>query len=139
MVRRSGLSVSERGRGWDRIDQVAVGGESGPGARPMHPDWVRALRYECRLNGVAFFFKQIGEWAWVKSPQEATHFLTIEGFLRELHDGHSLEDSDVLLARRGKKAAGRMLDGRTWDQYPETLNSPIILGKGESNAIPTNA
>lgn len=42
------------------IDWVIVGGESGPGARPMHPDWVRAIRDQCERAGVAFFFKQWG-------------------------------------------------------------------------------
>src|SRR6266849_2682340 len=42
------------------INWVIVGGESGPGARPMNPDWVRAIRDQCRESGVAFFFKQWG-------------------------------------------------------------------------------
>jgi protein gp37 len=42
------------------IDWVIVGGESGPGARPMHPDWVREVRDQCVAHGVAFFFKQWG-------------------------------------------------------------------------------
>jgi protein gp37 len=42
------------------IDWVIVGGESGPGARAMHPDWVRHIRQQCEIQGVAFFFKQWG-------------------------------------------------------------------------------
>jgi protein gp37 len=42
------------------MDWVIVGGESGPGARPMDPDWVRALRDQCQQTGVPFFFKQWG-------------------------------------------------------------------------------
>ena len=42
------------------IDWVIVGGESGPGARPMNPDWVREIRDQCHARGVAFFFKQWG-------------------------------------------------------------------------------
>jgi protein gp37 len=42
------------------IDWVIVGGESGPGARPMKPEWVREVRDQCEHNGVAFFFKQWG-------------------------------------------------------------------------------
>lgn len=45
------------------VDQIIVGGESGPGARPMHPDWARGLRDQCAAAGVPFFFKQWGEWA----------------------------------------------------------------------------
>lgn len=44
----------------DGIDWVIVGGESGPGARPMQPSWVREIRDQCRRAGVAFFFKQWG-------------------------------------------------------------------------------
>jgi protein gp37 len=44
------------------IDWVIVGGESGPGARPMHPDWARSLRDQCQAAGVPFLFKQWGEW-----------------------------------------------------------------------------
>jgi protein gp37 len=46
-----------------KLDWVIVGGESGPGARPMHPDWARSLRDQCAAAGVAFYFKQWGEWA----------------------------------------------------------------------------
>jgi protein gp37 len=63
------------------IDWTIVGGETGPGARPMHPDWVRDIRDQCQEAGVAFFFKQ---WGGVN-----------------------------------KKRAGRILDGRTWDEMPE--------------------
>lgn len=45
------------------IDWVIVGGESGPGARPMHPDWARRLRDQCEAAGVAFFMKQMGSLA----------------------------------------------------------------------------
>src|SRR5690606_38608206 len=41
---------------------IVAGGESGPGARPMHPDWARGLRDQCKAAGVPFFFKQWGEW-----------------------------------------------------------------------------
>lgn len=64
----------------ERIEWVIVGGESGPGARPLDPGWVRRIRDECRAAGVPFFFKQ---WGGVQ-----------------------------------KKRAGRMLDGRTWDEMP---------------------
>jgi protein gp37 len=69
------------------IDWVIVGGESGPGARPMHSDWARTLRDECSEAGVAFHFKQWGS-----------------------HDEHGTP--------MHKKAAGRVLDGRTWDEFP---------------------
>ena len=68
------------------IDQVIVGGESGPGARPMYPDWARCIRDDCVEAGVPFFFKQWG------------------GVI--------------------KKRAGRVLEGRTWNQMPE-LRVPV--------------
>lgn len=58
------------------LDWVIVGGESGPGARPMHPDWARHLRDQCELAGVPFMFKQWGEWGpapW-KIPREPEEF-----------------------------------------------------------------
>lgn len=84
------------------IDWVIVGGESGPRARPMHPDWVRDIRDRCQETGTAFLFKQWGEWL----PDE-------RGELH--HFGENL----VGLRKTGKKAAGRELDGRLWDEYPE--------------------
>lgn len=50
---------------FSRLDWVICGGESGPGARPMHPDWVRSIRDQCRDAGVAFYMKQMGS-AWNK-------------------------------------------------------------------------
>ena len=52
----------------DGISWVICGGETGPGARPMHPDWVRSLRDQCEEAGVPFFFKQWGEWAQMDTP-----------------------------------------------------------------------
>lgn len=69
------------------IHWVIVGGESGPKARPMKPEWVDAVRRQCQVQGAAFFFKQWGGWG---------------------ADG----------VRRHKKANGRLLHGRTWDELP---------------------
>lgn len=81
----------------ERIDWVIAGGESGPDARPMHPNWARSLRDQCQAVGVPFLFKQWGEHA----PQ-----------------GWAV-GSEGPMVRMGKKAAGRELDGRTWDEYPK--------------------
>ncbi len=67
----------------DGIDWVIVGGESGPGARPMDLKWVRSIRDQCVDAGVAFHFKQ---WGGVN-----------------------------------KKKNGRLLDGRTWDEFPASM------------------
>lgn len=88
------------------IDWLICGGESGPGARPMHPDWARAARDQCAAAGVPFFFKQWGEW------------------LPPLTDGPVLEDGSQVLnasddpVRVGKRHAGRLLDVREWNEYP---------------------
>jgi len=84
------------------IDWVIVGGESGPGARPMHPDWVRDIRDRCVAAGIPFLFKQWG--AWAPNPDN----------FRWNDDG----SSSLPMLKLGKKAAGRDLDGRTWDEYP---------------------
>lgn len=86
------------------IHLVIVGGESGPGARPMHPDWARALRDQCQAAGVAFHFKQNGEWVSVSEVEgPGDHFRFPDG---------------ATVRRTGKKLAGRTLDGRTWDEMP---------------------
>lgn len=85
---------------------VIAGGESGPGARPMHPTWARSLRDQCRQAGVPFLFKQWGEWA----PYD-----------RGRHEGGSLETPfslDEPIQRFGKKLSGRLLDSRTHDGFP---------------------
>jgi protein gp37 len=98
-----------------RIDWVIAGGESGPGARPMHPGWARSLREQCAAAGVPFLFKQWGEW----SPGYAEH-------------GNDLGYEAIVAARQhewpeghcsfhvGKKTAGRHLDGRTHDEFPRS-------------------
>ena len=69
------------------ISWVIVGGESGPGARPMKREWVVSIRRQCRMQGVPFFFKQ---WGGVR-----------------------------------KAKAGRLLDGRTYDEYPDRILKPV--------------
>ncbi|EEO27691.1 DUF5131 family protein [Oxalobacter paraformigenes] len=104
------------------IDWVICGGESGPNARPMHPDWVRSLRDQCAIAGVPFFFKQWGEWL----PAERDEYGNVEFCDQNTipHDGFlkcrttNLDDTFTAF-RFGKKASGRMLDGKTWDGVPE--------------------
>lgn len=109
------------------IDWVIVGGESGHGARPMNPWWARHLRDQCEKEGVPFLFKQWGEW----TPGElAAHPEHKDGGAWRLDQRgerwHALEEASMPEADRkevrylkvGKKLAGRMLDGRTWDGYP---------------------
>lgn len=90
------------------LDWVVCGGESGPGARPMHPDWARSLRDQCKAAGVAFFFKQWGEW--IGAGQEVERPTPD----REYHRW----PNGAISSRVGKKAAGRLLDGKEHSEYP---------------------
>ena len=98
--------------GLRRLDWIIVGGESGPGARPMHPDWASSLRDQCQAAGVPFLFKQWGEWA----PDE--HFTRLPARDDCIHEWGEGQEITGRSWRMGKKAAGRMLDGRTWDAAP---------------------
>ena len=87
------------------IHQVIVGGESGPGARPMHPDWARWIRDQCIAADVPFFFKQWGEYLpFGQIGAECEHIITAHG---------------QAFYQCKKKRSGRLLDGRTWDEYPK--------------------
>ncbi|MCL4490582.1 MAG: phage Gp37/Gp68 family protein [Nitrospirae bacterium] len=89
------------------INAVILGGESGHGARPMHPDWVRSVRDQCQAAGVPFFFKQWGDWVTLDNMP----FLTFR------HPPKTAKFKGIF-KRVGKKAAGRILDGRTHDELP---------------------
>lgn len=92
------------------VDWIIVGGESGPGARPMHPDWVRSLRDQCQATGVSFFFKQWGEWLFVHPDRKSYEYSSPETKCANI-DG-------MRFYRVGKKKAGRQLDGQEWNQFP---------------------
>ena len=125
------------------IDWVIVGGESGPNARPMHPEWARSIRDQCQAAGAPFFFKQWGEWLPCQTDRlwQDGH----RGLRFERHERPSLKfvgwrpDGQPIPAdteadrirfrdkygpprcvslRLGKKRAGRLLDGRTWEEMP---------------------
>ncbi len=134
------------------IDWVIVGGESGPGARPMHPDWASSLRDQCVAAGVPFLFKQWGEWKPICQMEEAEHgglyksnviakphedqgnlddiygrkctvpttVLHIDGSTHGITEpmafGQGTEAMQIF--KIGKKAAGRLLDGRIWNEVP---------------------
>lgn len=106
------------------LNWVIVGGESGPNARPMHPSWVSSLRDQCKAAGVPFLFKQWGEWA----PHRVSAGGDEGGDLRRGHvrylagdgrepDGH-FRKGDAAVARIGKKATGRLLDGVQHNAFP---------------------
>jgi len=122
-----------------RLDWVICGGESGPKARPMHPDWARSLRDQCAAAGVPFLFKQWGEWAEQDGDKptrtfgvetdigetlasRCDGFISYAGeFVRSMDDA-TTDDPYRGLVRIGKKAAGRLLDGRTHDEFPEVAH-----------------
>jgi protein gp37 len=88
------------------LDWIVVGGESGPGARRMSPKWAQSLRDQCEAAGVAFLFKQWGDWMPL-GPRD------------QIQDGDVRIDGETGVMRRvGKKAAGRLLDARQHDGYP---------------------
>ena len=86
------------------IHWVICGGETGIGARPMHPDWVRSLRDQCVAAGVPFFFKSWGDWL---PCNQITDTDAEEGILCRNR------------FRVGKRRSGRLLDGREWSEIPE--------------------
>ncbi len=110
-----------------RPDWVIVGGESGPKARPMHPDWARSLREQCTTAGVAFFYKQSGEWV----PAPSNYGPDVPDRARGATDLVFADDRDTngqIMLRVGRHRAGRILDGRTWDEYPRVAEAMTNAG-----------
>ncbi|MFZ3192570.1 MAG: phage Gp37/Gp68 family protein [Moraxellaceae bacterium] len=130
------------GRSGPRLDWVIVGGESGPGARPMHPDWARQIRDACAAAGVPFFFKQWGAWAEVGHLEDgpavtevevggetsdayyaiadgrARAFVNLDGRAFHGHPDNLPEGRWRFVERIGKKATGRLLDGIEHNAMP---------------------
>jgi protein gp37 len=115
-------------KGWGFIRQIISGGESGPGARPSHPDWHRATRDWCAANGdVAYFFKQWGEF-WPLQIADHAIVVTKVTVAGKTHDQfHDWKDGYASL-RLGKKTSGRGLDGRTHEQFP-AYDHPALAGR----------
>jgi protein gp37 len=132
------------------LNWVICGGESGPRARPMHPDWARSIRDQCAAAGVPFFFKQWGEWAtgsylmttgqpifrkfgtfqeWVNKASTRVHggvCLDVDGKdLRIGADFMRARDQGkfpvTMMDRVGNHAAGRLLDGREHNDMPGSV------------------
>jgi protein gp37 len=119
--RRRGIQDTPLDVCFEKVDWVIAGGESGPKARPMHPDWARGLREACRRFSTPFFFKQWGEWApganWEDVPDEDTPRDT--GSMLLFSDPLGREHGTATEMRRvGKKQAGHMLDGDTHTETP---------------------
>ena len=108
------------------LDWVICGGETGPGARPVHPDWVRSLRDQCQMAGTSFFFKSWGDWRAFETPDVPINRDWVDGCFNGDVFYPGLVNTDckgsskkILMFHVGKKAAGRLLDGRTWDDEPK--------------------
>jgi protein gp37 len=105
------------------IHWVIAGGESGAGARPMHPNWARSLRRQCEAVGVPFFFKQWGEWHPAEVSGKRVSISVPRTASRPYpkipkNPAWHTFDCGQLMARVGKKTAGRQLDGREWNEIP---------------------
>jgi protein gp37 len=112
-----------------KLDWVIVGGESGPKARPMHPDWVRALRDQCQKADVPFFFKQWGEWiaddySFVWLSGRAPKMVSVHKDTGEVFD-YAYPYNCAEMMRVGTKRAGRLLDGQEWSEDPYTGSIPF--------------
>lgn len=112
---------------------MITGGESGPEARPMHPDWFRSIRDQCGFYGVPFHFKQWGEWVprsqgfnAIGRRHDEWGVVDFDGsFSPSATPWNGADDvgSESSVIRVGKKAAGRLLDGVAHDGFP----SPFML------------
>lgn len=106
------------------IHWVIVGGESGPKARPMHPEWARSLRRQCQAAGVPFLFKQWGSWQ-LADYHELPNAWVDEDTGRVVERTSAIPErppfrSAAVMQRADKHAAGRLLDGEEWNEYPRT-------------------
>lgn len=111
----------------EMIDWVIVGGESGSKARPMHPNWTRSIRAQCEDAGVPFFFKQWGAWLPMQPTNMLYAYLHADTGKRHWHSqlGSWWQPFDGFLAKKiGKKKAGRLLDGKEHNAFPEVQHAP---------------
>jgi len=107
------LSITDCPDAHSMLSWLICGGESGPRARPVHPDWVRSLRDQCHTAGVPFMFKQWGEWApnCDHPPYPGKACASVP---------RPAPGKSGAMFRCGKKRAGRELDGREWLERPDT-------------------
>jgi protein gp37 len=146
--------------GWEFLRWMVSGGESGPGARPSHPDWHRQTRDFCQAHGIAYFFKQWGAWApfattahyddqviggYCGGPSVLSIYKHKDGVttcLAEWPDGTKQRCVEIrpvghewgrenrcsqTYVGAGKKQAGRQLDGREWNEFPQTREEEPVV------------
>ena len=106
----------------NHLDWVICGGETGPHARPVHPDWVRNLRDQCQEAGTSFFFKSWGKWMPANNSSKARDGLWVHenGDTFGTLEGEPFNPTATAqhMVKVGKQAAGRLLDGREWNEMP---------------------
>jgi protein gp37 len=110
----------------NRLDWIIVGGESGPGARPMHPDWARSIRDQCAAAGVAFFFKQWGEYVALEDAERLIPRAPGDvgaRFDTMMIGGPPSKSRYTPMVRLGKRRAGRLLDGVEHNAMPQTAGA----------------
>jgi protein gp37 len=103
-----------------RVNWVITGGESGPNARPSHPDWFRALRDQCLDAHVAYFHKQNGEW-WPSNYDASSPEWIVASKVSTAGQNLDHNGSVASMFRVGKKVAGRLLDGVEYSAFPEVV------------------
>jgi protein gp37 len=112
------LFIDEKGDSIEPpIQWVVMGGETGPHARPLHPDWVRSLRDQCQTAGVPFFFKGWGEYTLFLQRIHGSKTGDIPYYPYGHGSPYKMIGGDWF-KKVGKKAAGRLLDGKIWEEYP---------------------
>lgn len=141
-------------KGWEFLNQLVAGGESGVDARPMHPDWARSARDFCLANHVSFFFKQWGNWQPLCDVYDddavdivfdhADKDLCVLGTENDMPVFIEKNDKkggwqryqpapgSWWMANVGKHKAGRMLDGREWSDAPSAFGTSPILGERQN-------
>lgn len=139
--------------GDNRIDLVIAGGETGSGARPMHPNWARWLREQCQLAGASFFFKSWGEWLpdsqvaehnprhWPLFSRRPFGTLDINGeFTPGVYPAKFPVDQQVCMYRVGRRNSGGLLDGQEWHQLPARAStSAMAMAAAGDTAAPGEA
>lgn len=120
--------------GWEFVDQIISGGESGPNGRPSNPQWHRNTRDYCTSRGIAYFFKQWGSWALCTRengfqghvmPNTPKRFcwVDMQGNTACPSAKELTADPVYAMGRTNKKRAGRLLDGREWNEMPEVARA----------------
>jgi len=133
----AGLFGKQKDKQDNKLDWVIVGGESGHNARPMHPDWVRSIRDQCKETGTPFFFKQWGAWKEVGecgNPNHSEYYNHPKCTRLNLAGNMGYHGERALyMMKVGKKQAGRKLDGREHNEFPtvQTRHSLVSEEKKE--------